>query len=63
MESGTVDLQSELAEFWCRGATYDYPYYLVDEIYASFFFFTLVAWYSSSISHVALETFRFEPVK
>jgi len=25
MESGAVDLQGVLAEFWYRGATYEYP--------------------------------------
>jgi len=33
MESGSVDFQGVLAEFWCRGATYDYPYYWIDEIW------------------------------
>ena len=46
MESGAVDLQGVLAEFWCRGATCDYPYYWVDEIHANFFLVTLVALYS-----------------
>jgi len=33
MESGSVDLQGVLAEFWCGGSTYDYNDYWVDEIW------------------------------
>jgi hypothetical protein len=25
--------QNVVTEFWCRGATYDYPFYWIDEVW------------------------------